>query len=101
MAKQAGSADGPGPAARFNRPMGIVLAPDGTLYVADANLHTICRITPTGLVTTVAGTAGDQGSANGVGAAARFGSPVGLDLDAQGVLYVTDAENQTNPIKLL
>ncbi|RSK43156.1 NHL repeat-containing protein [Hymenobacter rigui] len=94
-AKQAGSADGFGPAARFSRPMGIALAPDGTLYVADTNNHTIRRITPAGMVTTFAGTAGAQGSADGVGAAARFNSPVGLALDAQGVLYVTDAENQT------
>lgn len=94
LAKQAGSVDGTGPAARFNRPMGIALAPDGTLYVADANNHTIRRITPTGIVTTFVGKAGAKGSLDGTGAAARFNSPVGLALDAQGALYVADAANQ-------
>ncbi|WP_022826314.1 NHL repeat-containing protein [Hymenobacter norwichensis] len=95
MAKQEGSTDGAGAAARFNRPMGIALAPDGTVYVADANNHTIRRITPTGVVSTFAGQAGVKGSLDGTGAAARFNTPAGLALDAQGTLYVTDGRNQT------
>lgn len=94
-ARQAGSTDGAGAAARFNRPMGIALAPDGTVYVADTNNHTIRRITPAGVVTTFAGEAGVKGSLDGTGAAARFYAPVGLALDAQGMLYVTDGRNQT------
>ncbi|WP_375434920.1 NHL repeat-containing protein [uncultured Hymenobacter sp.] len=95
LVKQVGSTDGTGTAARFNRPMGIAIAPDGTLYVADAGNHTIRCITPAGVVTTLAGAAGQSGSLDGTGAAARFFSPVGLALDAHGILYVTDAGNHT------
>ena len=90
-----GSTDGPGTAAQFNLPHGIALAPDGTLYVADTFNHTIRKISPAGEVTTLAGSAGQKGSADGVGAAARFYHPAGLAVDAQGSLYVADNGNQT------
>lgn len=61
-AGQPGSADGVGSAARFNTPRGIAVAPDGTLYVTDAGNHTVRRITPDGIVTTVAGVPGVAGS---------------------------------------
>jgi sugar lactone lactonase YvrE len=95
VARQSGAANGSGMAARFKRPRGIAVAPDGTLYVTDTENHTIRRITPAGVVTTFAGAAGRQGSADGTGEAARFSSPVGIALDTQGNVYVTDGENQT------
>ena len=68
----AGSTDGTGAAARFDFPWGITT--DGTnLYVTDNNNHTIRKIAiATGVVTTLAGSAGVLGSADGAGAAARF-----------------------------
>lgn len=93
--KQAGKADGLGTAARFTRPMGIALAPDGTVYVADTNNHCIRRISPTGEVTMLAGAADAPGSVDGIGASARFVSPLGVALDAQGNLYVADAGDHT------
>jgi len=93
--KQRGAADGAGTNAQFNRPMGIAVAPDGSVYVADTDSHTLRRISPTGVVTTVAGRVGVKGSADGAGAAARFTFPVGVAVDAHGTVYVADAGNHT------
>jgi len=89
-AGMSGSTDGTGAAARFFGPDGITT--DGTnLYVADRNNHTIRKIViATGVVTTLAGTAGMQGSTDGTGAAARFQSPAGITNDGTR-LFVTDA----------
>jgi sugar lactone lactonase YvrE len=92
----AGSADGTGGAARFRFPAGIAVDPvSGTVYVADTENHTIRRITPAGVVTTIAGLAGTQGTADGTGSAARFTYPEGLAIDTTGVLYVADTSNHT------
>lgn len=88
-----GSADGTGAAAQFNNPTAITADATGNLYVADTGSHTIRKITPAGVVTTVAGTAGLPGSADGTGAAARFNRPAGIAADAAGNLYVTDELN--------
>ncbi|WP_460502791.1 NHL repeat-containing protein [Hymenobacter agri] len=90
-----GYTDGAGAEARFTYPMGLACAPDGTLYVADAEAMTVRRVTPAGEVATVLGAAGSQGSTDGLGKAARFYQPVGVALGADGVLYVTDAGNHT------
>ncbi|GAA3972208.1 hypothetical protein GCM10022407_17520 [Hymenobacter antarcticus] len=90
-----GNVDAVGTAARFGYPMGIAVAPDGTVYVVDDETQTVRKITPLGAVTTVAGLAGSKGSADGLGVAARFYHPVGLALDASGTLFVTDADNHT------
>jgi hypothetical protein len=89
-----GSADGIGTAARFKLPMGITT--DGKyLYVADSGNHTIRRIAiSTGAVTTFAGSAGNYGSQDGVGAAARFNVPYGITTDRKN-LYVSEAFNNT------
>ena len=91
----AGSADGTGTAARFYDPSGLALDGAGNLYVADARNHTIRRITPAGVVTTLAGTAGESGTTDGTGAAARFYMPKALALDGAGNLYIADAGNHT------
>jgi len=89
-----GSSDGVGSAARFGDPAGV--ASDGTnLYVADPGNHTIRKVViATGAVTTLAGTAGSSGSADGTGAAARFNYPYGITTDGTN-LYVTDTDNRT------
>lgn len=90
-----GSTDGTGAAARFNSPWSIAVTPDGsTLYVTDAGNHTIRQVTSAGVVTTLAGTAGQTGTTNDIGAAARFSSPRGITLDNAGTsLYVTESGN--------
>ena len=60
----------------------------GNVYVADTGNDTIREITPAGVVTTLAGTPGQAGSADGTGSAARFESPTGVAVDDAGNVYV-------------
>jgi hypothetical protein len=90
-----GSTDGPGNGARFLYPNAVAVDGSGNVYVADTNNHTIRRITPTRVVSTLAGTAGSSGSTDATGAAARFNYPMGIALGAEGVLVVADQFNHT------
>jgi sugar lactone lactonase YvrE len=85
-----GSNDSTGSAAGFNRPNGVAIDAAGNLFVADTLNHTIRKITSSGVVTTVAGTAGISGSNDGNGAAAQFTSPFAIAIDSSGTLFVTD-----------
>jgi hypothetical protein len=90
-----GNKDGQGSAARFQNPAGIAVDASGNVYVADTTNSTIRKITPQGLVTTLAGTAGLLGSADGTGPAAKFRKPTGVAVDISGDVYVADAQNYT------
>jgi sugar lactone lactonase YvrE len=90
-----GSADGAGTAARFGYPDEVAVDSAGNIYVADGNNRTIRKITTAGIVTTLAGTAGMRGSADGIGAAARFEHPTGVVVDSAGNVYVADPGNST------
>ena len=92
-AGESGSTDGTGTAARLATPRGIASDPAGNLYVADEGNSNIRKITPAGVVTTLAGKAGDSGSKDGTGTAASFGAPRGLAADAAGNVYVADTDN--------
>jgi sugar lactone lactonase YvrE len=81
-----GSAGGVGADAQFRGPSGISANISGSLYVTDLGNHAIRKITPAGLVTTLAGS-GTPGSADGIGTAAQFNSPWDVQLDASGNLY--------------
>ncbi len=85
-----GSADGSGGTARFNGPQSLLVDAAGNVYVADTGNSTIRRITSSGAVSTLAGTAGQVGFTDGPGTAALFGSPNGVALDGQGNLYISD-----------
>jgi len=95
LAGSAGSANGTGNAARFHFPFGLTVATNGTVYVADSANSTIRKVTPSGQVTTLAGLAGNPGSSNGTGSAARFSVPYGVTVDTNGNVYVADSGNNT------
>jgi SMP-30/Gluconolactonase/LRE-like region/NHL repeat/FG-GAP-like repeat len=95
LAGSSGSTDGTGSAARFFGPRGVAVDNTGVVYVTDANNQTIRKITPAGVVTTLAGLAGSSGSADGAGNTARFNQPSGIAVDSAGTLFVTDGNNHT------
>jgi sugar lactone lactonase YvrE len=90
-----GSTDGSASVARFNNPIAGSSDSAGNLFIADYANHTIRKITPTGTVSTFAGTAGSSGTTNGTGAAARFNTPAGVVMGPGGILYVADYGNHT------
>ena len=94
-ARSSGSDDGTGADARFNMPRRVAVDGDGNVYVADTNNSTIRKITPAGVVTTLAGTAGSYGSTDGTGADARFVNPHGVAVDGDSNVYVADGGDHT------
>jgi secreted PhoX family phosphatase len=87
-----GLANGSGAAASFSNPQGLVLDAAGNLYVADEGNHLIREISPSGSVTTFAGS-GATGAANGSLTAASFNEPDALTFDSSGNMYITDDGN--------
>ncbi len=89
---KAGSANGSDTSAYFNEPSGLAVDASGNVYVADFGNNLIRKITPTGVVTTLAGS-GTAGSTNATGIAASFNQPAGVAVDAAGNVYVADSGN--------
>jgi ABC-type branched-subunit amino acid transport system substrate-binding protein/sugar lactone lactonase YvrE len=87
-----GYRDGPGAQARFNGVDGIVADGQGNIYASERFGHRVRRISPDGMVSTLAGT-GVAGYADGPATTAQFSLPKGLAVDAAGSLYVADAYN--------
>ncbi len=90
-----GTADGNGAAAQFNNPGDVITDSSGNIYLSDTTNNCIRKITSTAVVTTIAGTCGTAGSADGVGTAALFHSPSGKVFDASGNMFVVDSGNNT------
>lgn len=88
-----GAADGTGSAAQFSAPLGVAVDVEGTVYVADSGNHTLRKVTAAGVVTTLAGSAGQAGAVDGSGATARFRSPAGIAVDTGLNVYVSDRDN--------
>lgn len=88
-----GAANGQGTTASFNSPEGLAVDANGNLYVADTGNSIIRRITPEGVVSTIAGLSGQVGSTNGLSGDARFNQPAALCLDGAGNLYIVDRGN--------
>jgi TolB-like protein len=94
LAEHPGNSDGPGRNSRFSAPYDVAVDDHGNVYVADTSNHTIRRITPAGLVTTLAGIAGNVGSTDGTAREAKFAVPAGVTTDQAGNIYVADFGNQ-------
>ncbi|MDA1276791.1 MAG: immunoglobulin domain-containing protein [Verrucomicrobia bacterium] len=88
-----GFLDGAGAAALFNEPDDLTIDAEGNLFVVEHGNHAVRRVTSDGVVTTVAGT-GQAGYGDGSGREAKFFSPVGLAIEADGSLIVVDSGNQ-------
>src|SRR5215471_11551716 len=106
-----GADNGTGTAARFNDPWGIAVDSATNIYVADEANFTIRKITPAGVVTTLAGSAGDLGTNDGFATTealfggylsdtfgvdtSEAGGPLGVAVDNAGNVYVADSYNYT------
>ena len=77
------------------RVWGIAVDSAGNLYFSNANRHTIHRLTPSGVMSVLAGSDGQSSSNDGVGDAARFSEPRGIALDGKGNLFIADFNNHT------
>ena len=92
----AGHANGTGTAATFSEPVALTCDPSGNVYVVDMRNYLIRKITPAGVVTTVAGGGSDgvsSGYAAGVGTEATFNLCRGIVRNSAGVLFVIDRNN--------
>ena len=88
-----GSKDGMGAEAIIAAPRGLAVDAKGNVYVACTDEGIIRKIAPNGIVTTLAGKAGETGATDGKGADARFSGPRGMAVDKAGNIYVADADN--------
>jgi hypothetical protein len=88
-----GSADGTGTAASFDEPQGVAVDGSGNVYVADYSNHLIRKITPAGVVTTLAGFVNCEGFIDGPSTEALFDEPYGVAVDGNGNLYVGERDN--------
>lgn len=92
---KAGYKDGTSKEAQFNAPSSLVIDKNGYIYVADTLNHVIRKISPSGFVSTFAGTtAGNAGFRDGPAGEALFNEPAALALDSQENLYIADSGNQ-------
>jgi len=93
QAGTSGSQDGAPADARFQTPGGVAVDSAGNVFVADTGNNAIRKISPSGVVTTLAGQAGSHGSLDSQGSAARFWAPFGIAVDRSGNVYVAEVAN--------
>jgi streptogramin lyase len=87
-----GADDGLDTAATFNLPQALAVDAAGNVYVVDNGNDLIRKVTPTGQVSTFAGS-GQSGNSDGTGTGASFNSPFGITIDTSGNLYIADSGN--------
>jgi sugar lactone lactonase YvrE len=86
--------DGLAADAQLNRPAGVAVDAEGNLYIADGFNSRVRKVSPTGIIVTIAGSgeAGPSGD-EGPGAAARLTTLAGISVDASGNVYIADRRN--------
>jgi hypothetical protein len=89
-----GFEDGPASTAKFSSIAAVAMDARANVYVADRGNHAIRKISPAGVVTTLAGT-NSAGLSDGIGIEARFNEPAGLVVDSDGNVFVTETGNNT------
>ena len=91
LAGPPGAVDGPGDTARFSEISGLAFDPAGNIYVSDKDNHTIRKISPAGIVSTVVGKLGSWGIALGDLPGSLY-KPNGLAFDKDGMLYISSGD---------
>jgi streptogramin lyase len=92
---QTGYADGEALKSIINRPHGLTVDNNRNVYFCDMKNHTIRKITPKGIVSTIAGKNGESGMIDGKGQNSRFNMPEGIAINSKGELFVADTYNFT------
>jgi hypothetical protein len=95
----AGFADNTGTLAMFSTPFGIAVDSSGIMYVSDKSNHRIRKITPSGVVTVLAGS-GVAGFADGLGTNAKFNYPIGISVDSSSNVFIADFNHQIRKINI-
>jgi trimeric autotransporter adhesin len=89
-----GGDDGPATAAKMTFPHGVAIDSSGNLYIADFSNHRVRKVTPAGVISTIAGTgtAGYSGD-GGLASQAQLNYPVTVAVDSSGNLFISDGNN--------
>ncbi len=82
-------------AARLNQPNGVDIDANGNLLIADFSNHAVRKVTPAGIITTIAGTgsAGFSGD-GGPATAAQLHNPTGVVAENTGRIFISDYYNE-------
>lgn len=94
-----GGDGGPATAARLNLPQGLALDDSGNLYIADTGNHRVRKLSPDGVITTIAGNGGNgSGGDGGPATAAEVALPLALTFDAAGNLYISSGAGRIRKV---
>ena len=100
MNEGAGYKDSTGTGARFAFPTGVAVDKAGNVYVAEFGGHRLRKITPAGVVSTIAGN-GTPGFVQGTSTTAQFNKPAGVAIDKDGTLFIAEVAKNIRANRLV